>query len=149
MMRRITSLLTFVAIGFVAGCQFALPTGYVKVEPGYEYRFRAVSADGSAIALRTEENPENGDQAFWEKAVKSRLVDVRGYKLADRKEASCRAIKGVEMTFDYERKGVPYCYVVMLFVDGRRVHSIEIAGLKQKIEPELPAIKEAIGKWSL
>ena len=38
--------------------------------------------------------------------------------------------------------------MAMLFVDGRRVHSIEITGLKQKIEPEPPAIKEAIGKWN-
>ena len=149
MMRRITSLLAFVTIGFVSGCQFALPPGYVKVEPGFEYRFRAVSADGSAIALRTEENPENGDLTFWEKAVKSRLVDVRGYKLADRKEASCRGVKGVEMTFDYDKNGTAYTYVVMLFVEGRRVHSIEIAGLKQKIGPELPAIKEAISNWTL
>jgi len=148
-MRYSRYLLAVVLLGSVVGCQYALPPGYVKVEPGFEYRFRAVSADGSAIALRTEENPENGDLAFWEKAVKSRLVDVRGYKLADRKEASCRGVKGAEMTFDYERKGVAYCYVMMLFVEARRVHSIEIAGLKQKIEPELPAIKEAIGKWSL
>ena len=149
-MRYLRYLLAVVLLGSVVGCQYALPPGYVKVEPGFEYRFRAVSADGSAIALRTEENPENGDLAFWEKAVKGRLVDVRGYRLVERKEVSRREGKpGTEMTFDYERKGVAYCYVVMLFVDGRQVHSIEIAGLKQKIGPELPAIKEAVGKWSL
>ena len=85
---------------------------------------RAVSADGSAVTLRTQENPENGDLAFWEQAVRGRLTDVRGYKLAARKETSFGRLKGVEMSFDYEKTGVNYAYVVLLCVDGRKVRSV-------------------------
>jgi hypothetical protein len=148
-MQRAIALLAFVMIGLLAGCQYAMPAGYVKVEAGPEYRFRAMSADASAITLRTEGNPENGDLAFWEKAARTRLTDVRGYRLADRKETSCGRLKGVQMSFDYEKAGVGYAYVVLLFVDGRKVHCIEIAGVKDKIAPQLVAIREAVGKWSL
>jgi hypothetical protein len=37
----------------------------------------------------------------------------------------------------------------MLCVEGRKVHCIEIAGVKDKIGPQLAAIREAVGKWPL
>ncbi len=132
------------------GCQYPLPPGYVKVDPPWDVDFRAVSAEGSALTVRTEENPENGDLAFWEKAVRTRLVDVRGYKLAERKDVTHKGgTSGVEMTFDYVADGTDYSYLLTMFVKGDRVHLLEAAGVKEQIEPDLAAIRKSIHDWPL
>ena len=133
----------------LAGCGYHLPPGYVKVEPSRGWRFRAVSAEGAAFTLRTEENPENGDLAFWEKAIKNKLVKVRGYKLADRRETTLKdQTPGVELVFDYSRDGSDYTYSVALFVKGRRVHVFEAAGAKDQMTTDLPEIRSAISQWA-
>ncbi|MGQ9648746.1 MAG: hypothetical protein ACUVXJ_01400 [Phycisphaerae bacterium] len=137
-------------IGTVCGCRFSLPPGFVKVDPMWDTRVRAVSADGAAITLRAETNPENGDLAFWEKAIMTRLVEFRGYQLADRQEIRHGdETPGVQMTFDYQRDGIDYTYVIIVLVKGGKVYCIEIAGEKAHITPQLTAISDAVRKWPL
>lgn len=137
-------------IGTVCGCQYSLPPGFVKVDPTWGTRVRAVSAEGAAITLRAETNPENGDLAFWEKSILARLVEFRGYKLADRKEIEHDdETPGVQMTFDYQRDGINYTYVITVLVKGRTVYCIEVAGEKKQIAPQLTAISDAVRKWPL
>ncbi|HPD28530.1 MAG TPA: hypothetical protein PLL20_00935 [Phycisphaerae bacterium] len=137
-------------IGTVCGCRYSLPPGFVKVDPIWDTRVRAVSAEGAAITLRVETNPENGDLAFWEKAIMTRLVEFRGYRLADRREIKHGdETPGVQMTFDYQRDGIDYTYVVNVMVKGRKVYCIEIAGEKTDIAPQLTAISDAVRKWPL
>ncbi|MBN1489391.1 MAG: hypothetical protein JXA69_05685 [Phycisphaerae bacterium] len=131
-----------------AGCAHTLPAGYVKVDPGHAYRFRAVNADGAAFTLRTEENPENGDLVFWGKAIKRNLVDIKGYKLADERDVALRsAADAREMTFDYKRAGKEYTYLLTLVVSGRRVHIFEAAGEKERVAADLPEIRKVIAEW--
>jgi len=137
-------------IGMASGCQYLLPPGFVKVEPTWETRVRAVSADGAAITLRAETNPENGDLAFWEKAILARLVEYRGYKLAERREIKHgNGTPGIEMTFDYQRDGIDYTYVITVLVKGRTVYCIEVAGDKKQIAPQLATIADTVRKWPL
>lgn len=137
-------------IGTVCGCQYSLPPGFVKVDPTWDTRVRAVSAEGAAITLRAETNPENGDLAFWEKSILARLVEFRGYKLADRKEIEHGdETPGVQMSFDYHRDGIDYTYVITVLVKGRTVYCIEVAGEKKQIAPQLTAISDAVRKWPL
>ncbi|HOL24823.1 MAG TPA: hypothetical protein PK235_00905 [Phycisphaerae bacterium] len=133
------------------GCTgYRLPAGYVKVEPTYDVQFRAVSAEGSALTYRIEENPENGNLAFWEKAATNRLVEVRGYQLTDRQEVrNEHGTPGVEMTFDYSQIGIDYVYLLTMFVRGDRVHVFEAAGPRETFTPDLPAIRKAIAEWPL
>ena len=150
MMRIMRYALAVLLIGMASGCQYSLPPGFVKVEPTSDTRVRAVSADGAAITLRAESNPENGDLAFWEKSILARLVDFRGYKLADRKEIKHgNGTPGVQMTFDYQRDGIDYTYVITVLVKGRTVYCIEVAGDKKQIAPQLTAIADAVRKWPL
>ncbi len=142
--------LAVLLIGMVTGCQYPMPPGFVKVEPTSDTSVRAVSADGAAITLRTETNPENGDLAFWEKSILARLVDFRGYKLVERKEIQHgNGTPGVQMTFDYQRDGIDYTYVITVLVKGRTVYCIEVAGDKKQIAPQLSAIADAVRKWPL
>lgn len=142
--------LAVLVVGMVCGCQYSLPPGFVKVDPTWDTRVRAVSAEGAAITLRAETNPENGDLAFWEKAIMARLVEFRGYKLAERKEIKHGdQTPGVELTFDYQRDGIDYAYVITVLVKGRTVYCIEVAGDKKQIAPQLTAIADAVRKWPL
>ncbi|MDM8005775.1 MAG: hypothetical protein QUV05_06450 [Phycisphaerae bacterium] len=141
--------LAVLLIGMVTGCQYPMPPGFVKVDPSWDTRVRAVSADGAAITMRAETNPENGDLAFWEKAIMARLVEFRGYKLADRKEIKHGETPGVQLTFDYQRDGIDYAYVITVVVKGRTVYCIEVAGDKKQLAPQLTAIADAVRKWPL
>jgi hypothetical protein len=134
-----------------AGCSgYRLPAGYVKVDPPYDARFKAVSAEGSALIYRTEENPENGNLTFWEKAVTNRLVDVGGYQRTDRQDIhNQNGTPGVELTFAHAQVGVDYLYVLALYVRGNRVHVLEAAGPKDKFTADLPAIHKAFLEWPL
>lgn len=136
---------------FAAGCSgYRLPAGYVKVDPPGDARFKAVSAEGSALIYRTEENPENGNLAFWEKAITNRLVDVGGYQLNGRQDIRNKnGTPGVEMTFDRAQVGMSYVYVLALYVRGDRVHVLEAAGPKDKFTADLPEIRKAIIEWPL
>lgn len=130
------------------GCGHALPAGYVRVDPEYPYRFRAVNAEGAAFTLRSEENPENGDLAFWERAVRRNLVDIKGYKLAEARDVTLsNGADARELTFDYERAGKQYTYLLTLLVKGRRVHVFEAAGEKEPLSADLPEIRKAIAAW--
>jgi hypothetical protein len=143
-------MLVAVAVWTFAGCQYPLPAGFVKVEPPYGLRFKAVSAEGEAVTLRVEPNPENGDLAFWEKAVSGRLVAYRGYKLVQRREVRLSSgTPGLEMAFDYQRDGIDYLYLVTLVVKGHSVYCIEAAGEKSRLSPQLPAIQNVIARWPL
>ncbi|MHC4444279.1 MAG: hypothetical protein ACYTF1_12755 [Planctomycetota bacterium] len=132
------------------GCAYNLPAGYVKVDPPYDVKFRAVSAEGSALSLRTETNPENGDLAFWDKVIKNRMTEVRGYKIVDHQQTKHKSgLAGIEMTFDYNRDGIDYLYTITLYVKNRRVHVFESAGEKNKISGDLAEIRKAVNTWPL
>jgi len=134
----------------LSGCGYNLPTGYVKVDPPYDVKFRAVSAEGSAFMLRTEINPENGDLTFWDKIVKNKMTEIRGYKLTDHQEIKHKSgLGGIEMKFDYNLDGLDYLYLITLFVKNKQVYVFESAGEKDKITADMPAIKKAVTTWPM
>lgn len=150
LMNTLRWLFAAAALMLAVGCRYPLPPGYVKVDPPRDVKFKAVSAEGSALTLRTEKNPENGDLAFWEKAITTRMTDVRGYKLANRKEVKhSNKTPGVELVFDYSREGMDYTYLVTLFIRMDRVYVFEAAGLKDKLAGDLDEIRKAIEQWPM
>ena len=138
-----------IALLMAAGCQYRLPPGYVEVEPSYHSNFRAVSAEGCALTLRTEDNPKNGDLGFWEKAIQSRLVGVGGYQQVSRQEVMNDKTPGVEILYDYLRPDAAFNYMLTVFVKGGRVYVIEAAGTRERMAQDLPNIREAIQTWPL
>jgi len=119
------------------------------VEPTYDGKFRAVSAEGSAVTLRSETNPHNGDLEFWEKAIQARLVGIRGYRQISRQEVVNHDTPGVEIVYDYQRPEAAFNYMLTVFVKSGRVYIIEAAGTKERMAEDLPGIREAIATWPL
>lgn len=146
MHRLILSVLLMSALG----CSYPLPKGYVQAPTPYNAKYRAVSADGSALMLSTESNPDNGDLAYWEKAIQTRLTEIGGYKLDNRREiANDHGLKGTEMTFSINQDGIDYVYMVSLFIRGRTIYIFEAAGRKDTFAPDIPEIQKSIAAWPL
>lgn len=148
-MKMICSAAGLLTAGMLTGCAGKLPAGYVKARADYGLDLRAVSAEGSALTLRTEENPENGDLVFWEKAVHTRLTEVRGYQAVRRTEIRNGSTSGIELTYDYTRAGVDYGYLVAILVRGSRVYVFEAAGPKPGFTADGPELRKAITAWPL
>lgn len=143
-------LILFTSLMGAVGCSYPLPKGYVQAPVPYNARCRAVSADGSALMWSTESNPENGDLAYWEKAIQTRLIEVGGYTLDGRRDiANDRGLEGLEMVFTIHRDGMDYTYMVSLFIRGRTLHLFEAAGWKDRFMPDIPEIQKSIAAWPL
>lgn len=142
---------TACALAAVLGCE-AMPTpkGYVRVDPPWNYTYRAVSADGAVVSVRTVENPRQGTLDFWAKAVSGELLDARGYKLAARQDVKgARGLPGIEMLMKTQVEGIDYAYLLTLFVKSDRVIVFEATGPAATLDADLPAIRNAIASSSL
>jgi hypothetical protein len=142
-----TTLAVFVsAIVAADGCdRIPTPEGFVELKPVGAYSYRAVSADGAVILVRSVENPKQGTLAFWTQAVKNELVASRGYTLDGESAVKTKGgLAGTELTMRTHLEGVEYLYVVTLFVRGNRVVIVEATGPKTALTPSLPKIREAI-----
>jgi hypothetical protein len=121
------------------------PAGYVRLDPVLGYDYRAVSADGAVISVRTVDNPRDATLEFWNKAISNELVEARGYKLNAKQDVkSERGTAGTEMTLRTQVEGIDYVYLLTVFVKSRQVIVFEAAGPASTIEPDLPAIRNAV-----
>ncbi len=135
-------------VGFLGlfGCEaMQTPTGYVRLDPPHDYAYRAVSADGAVLAVRTVDNPSGATLEFWSKAVRNELIESRGYKLdAEGKVTSGHGLPGIEMAMRTQVEGVDYLYLLTVFVKSTRVIIFEAGGPTATITPDLPAIRTAV-----
>ncbi len=145
-MKRCVVLLAAGAAAALFGCD-AMPTpkGFVRVDPPQSYTYRAVSADGAVLSVRTEENPRDGTLEFWSRAIGNELIDARGYKLDARRDVkSLGGTPGVEMLMKSQLQGVDYLYLLTVFVKSERVIVFEAAGPVSTLESDVDAIREAV-----
>jgi len=144
---------TIAALAFACGCgtTLDLPENFVAVDEGNlgPYEARGVSADGMGIAVRLEENAENGTLAFWTEAVRRQLAS-RGYTLDKTEDVESDAgLAGTLMTFTTDRGGRPYTYLVAVFVrtslfgDGD-VLVAEAGGETITVTPRLDDLRAAL-----
>jgi len=133
------------ATGF-CGCQaMETPPGYVRLDPVMGYDYRAVSADGAVISVRTVENPRDATLAFWNKAITNELVEARSYKLDAKQDVrSDRGTPGTAMLLRTQVEGIEYLYLLTVFVKSQHVIVFEATGPAPTIETDLPAIRRAV-----
>jgi hypothetical protein len=138
-MRNALILTLVAAAGALAGCgRMDLPAQFVEVQRAHRgpYDMRAVSPDGVVLAVRTEDNTDEGDAAFWSKAIRNKLVEDKGYRLVDEKTVTTRGrTPGVMLTFEAERSGVPHRYYTAVYTKGWKVLVGEAGGRAEDIGP--------------
>jgi hypothetical protein len=142
-------LLPLIALLMLVGCktaQMTPPAGFVAVDEVRRgnYDYRAVSADGVVVAVRTEENSRGGDLEFWAKATLNQLQQ-QGYKLVnDEGVTSAAGTKGMLLEFTQKRSGTDYAYIVAVFVRPDRVIVPEAGGKSEMVEPVRPEVVKSL-----
>ncbi len=136
------------AVCMAGGCEATmdLPDGFVKVDRQYsQYDMRAVSADGVALSVRTEDNPQDGTLEFWSQAVSAELEGRQGYTLVDNSEVGPAGNPdGVMMEFDVVKRGNNMKYLVAVFVQTGQVVVAEAAGPAEAVTPTDADIRKAL-----
>jgi hypothetical protein len=111
------------------------PRGFVELEnQGPDYAYRATTADGVVVAVRTVDASGRQDLGFWEQAVALQLRDASGYALLGTKDVrSGDGTPGRELDFGRDQNGKPYAYRVALFTAQDRVFLLEAGGAKASV----------------
>jgi len=129
-----------VALGLaLSGCgrpfDVKTPRGFVELEnQGPDYAYRATTADGVVVAVRTIDATGRQDLGFWEQAVALQLRDASGYALLGTKDVrSGDGTAGRELDFGRDQNGKPYAYRVALFTAQDRVFLLEAGGAKASV----------------
>jgi hypothetical protein len=132
----------------MTGCTAAidLPDGYVKLRDAGPYDLKAVSANGTVIALTSRANQhDESDLAFWSRAVEYQKVDNDGMKLAGREDLkSDGGLDGVLFNFETGQGNGRLTYLVAIYVTPRQIHTIEAGGPADKIEADTDKLRAAM-----
>jgi hypothetical protein len=135
MNRRAAFLVVFALAASACGRPFKVSTapGFVELdEPASEYEFRAIAPEGVVMGIRTIDIDDQGDLAFWAKAVALHFRQINGYALLDAADVVSRdGTPGRELSFGRDEGGKPYAYRVRLFVAQGRLFIVEAGGAKE------------------
>lgn len=134
----------------LAGCgrpfEPATPSGFVDMGDRYPNgEYRAATADGVVIGIRSFDNDPKGELSFWAKALENRMRTRGGYALVDRREVKSKnGTGGIQLRFGHDQEGEPYLYWVTLFVTDDHIFVLEAGGPKEEVTRE-----EARIEWSI
>jgi len=118
------------ALACTHGAKVSAPDGFAELEPGEEYSYRATSASGVVIGVRTEDNDPNGNLEFWTAALDYKLQKA-GYAPMDKAASKVKSDAGMDgrrLRYEIQRNGRPHEYWVTVFVAGDSVVVVEAAG---------------------
>jgi hypothetical protein len=137
-----------VTLGVLTGCTAALqaPAGYVKLREPFPYEFKAVSARGGVIALKTRPNEDAAaDLAFWSQAVEHQKVDLDGLHLAGRESIKSTAGReGVLFNFETGEGQGKVTYLIALYVTPQRIFTVEAGGPAEIVAQDMEKLRTAI-----
>ncbi len=134
-------------VAAAAGCahRLDLPVNFVEAPDRGPYHFRGIAADGTVLAVRTEQNPRNGTLDFWSEAITGQLADGQGYRLLESEAVtSASGSPGKLMTFAADRRGTEFRYLVALFIRQREVLIAEAGGKAKPVEERLGDLKKSL-----
>ena len=147
-MKAIAITIGLLLLAGCAGARLETPAGYQELEDVEPLDYKAVSAEGCAISVRSWENPKEAKVDFVAAAGKNHLLRSRGYKLEDEADVTTESgLDGKEMLFSDESAGEQRLYLLTVFVRGGLVGRILIAqagGKKELFDKDLPKVREAI-----
>ena len=152
---RAPTILLVIAAGLsAASCRpfrIETPESFIELEESRrsDYAYRATTADGIVVAIRTEDNDRRGTLEFWSEAIRSKLRDVRGYAVLEERDINAQGgMPGKQIRFGRDESGHAYRYWVSLFVrhEGRNplVWVIESGGQQDVFEDRQDDIEAMI-----
>ena len=132
----------------LAGCsdfRAATPPGFVELEDSDPSDYRAVTADGLVIAVRSLEHEPKGELEFWASAIERRLREGSGYALLEAKAVkNAQGLTGKQLRFGYDEGREPHLYTVTLFVTDAKLYVLEAGGRKELMQQRAEQLAWAV-----
>lgn len=144
-------LFAVLALGCGQPFHHKTPSGFVELEDQEDkgYNYRAVSADGTVLAVRALENKPKGELAFWADAIRNHMRQQGGYAhLATRDLKTRSGLVGKQLRFGHDRSQKPHLYYVTVFVTDDYIYVLEAGGTKERVEKSEPMIDESIATFT-
>ncbi len=135
---RMTIIMLAAAMLSGCGVKMDIPQDFIRIENDKPspYSIHAISADGVSIAVRREDNHQEGTLGFWAKAIENVLVNNREYKLVNTEDVvSGKGVSGRMMIFTAKKEGFDYTYISAVFVSKRAVLVAEAGGRSEMVKP--------------
>jgi len=106
------------------------PDGFAELDEVDTYSYRATSAAGVVIGVRTEDNNPRGNLQFWTNALDLKLKKSGYTALSDApvKVSSKAGLEGRRLRYQTQKDGRNHEYWVTVFVTEANVIVVEAAG---------------------
>ena len=148
------SILLGLTLAFSAACatgaQVDAPDGFAELEETDDYTYRATSAEGVVIGVRTESNDPRGNLSFWTSAIDHKLRKS-GYSPIHEAPISVESehgLAGKRLRYTSDQGGRPHEYWVTVFVTDSKVILVEAAGdeafFNAKVQKQIEAATNTI-----
>ena len=123
------------------GLKAPVPEGFAAYHQ--RNRIRATSPDGVVYRVRTQKNKPEADLPFWEEAMRMRMLEA-GYHLVQEERIQSGDREGALLELGAADGEKDQSYLIVVFVDGKRLIVVEAAGEVERFGPRREAILSAI-----
>ncbi|MFO0760543.1 MAG: serine/threonine protein kinase [Byssovorax sp.] len=157
--RLLSAALAALSLGaaLLAGCtpppaaHLTTPDGFAALDKQTDYVYRAASAEGVVVAIRTEENRPKSTLDFWAGALDQQLRQTR--YMPDGQASDVKAqggLAGKQLRYTRDDGGRTYRFWMTVFVTADRVWVIEAGGDKERFTGAAEErVKKAIDSFAI
>jgi|SRR5690606_15751592 len=122
-----------------------VPEGFVEVDDA-RFAWKAVSPDGSVIAIRTRPNEGEGGLEFWREVFELEMVEGKGYRLVETEDVvSADGVDGSAMRFEFAQGDTPFHYGLAVYVTSEWIVTLETATELEALDQYAEAFDSARG----
>lgn len=148
-----SKLVSLLLLSLLVGCHhhtLHAPSDFVVLEESPPYATRAVSAQGVVIGVREIDNDPRANAAFWLSAVRTQLLEGRGYALLAAKDVRASSGQpGKQLRLGREQNGEQYLYWLTVFVTKQRLYLVEAGARRDRFEEAQPEIERSLASLTL
>lgn len=146
-------LVLSLALLVFAGCKprVKTPDDFARLtEPGYNFKYRAISSDEVTIAVKKRKNNPRGDVKFWAKVMKEKVPLVYGYTFKkDEDITTGNGVKGKLVEFEVEQEEGKYIYMLGVFVKGKKMWIFEAGGKEEAFKSKRSVVVRTIKSMNI
>ncbi|MCA8940999.1 MAG: hypothetical protein KDB80_00450 [Planctomycetes bacterium] len=122
------------------------PAGFLVLERD-EAGYRATTADGARLFIRSFPDPNDGELAFWADALEHDFTRNRGYELVAREAVhDSDGEVGDSQHYRTVHDGTPHDYLVVIFDRGSTIRILEFTADHETFETHVAAVRAALPK---
>jgi hypothetical protein len=146
--KKLSIVIALALAAFATGCHPAArldaPNDFAQLGKGSDYDFRAASAHGVVLAVRSESNEPRASVEFWADAIDQRLARD-GYAREGVKDvATDRGVHGRQLRYAKNDEGRVYRYWLTVFASDARVVIVEAGGDSESFDPAVKTVERAV-----